>query len=309
MEKNKFKIGVVMYTYNRIDDARINMEIIRKVWSKKDLLNDVKIVHSYNGPKDLWPEKYLEDSIVYSDNIGHFAGAAMLMDNGFNAIKNDFPDTDYVIVLASDTWLVSPDYIENLINKMKSGEKYLSTCIWGSKKNKHLFGEKGFALDFYVYDFKWAVKSELFPIKFLDFRDKFEDLFFYQNKTVFLEKVFKVRYLQAIRRSVDIPSDNILTPIAETYIERMTEREPVHIGRDEGFLFMKPYSIRKMYNKKMGLITHHRPEEKRDVLNEWDLDLGDHGEKFKRSIDLNYFNNGLDRNTFNKNGKIINYGD
>ncbi len=32
------KIGVLIYTYNRTDDARINMEIIRNEWSRFEII-------------------------------------------------------------------------------------------------------------------------------------------------------------------------------------------------------------------------------------------------------------------------------
>lgn len=32
------KVGVLIYTYNRVDDAKINMELIREVWEKKENL-------------------------------------------------------------------------------------------------------------------------------------------------------------------------------------------------------------------------------------------------------------------------------
>ena len=40
----KLKIGVLLYTYNRVNDVRINMEIIRNVWGKIELLKEVVIL-------------------------------------------------------------------------------------------------------------------------------------------------------------------------------------------------------------------------------------------------------------------------
>lgn len=40
------KIGVLLYTFNRIDDAKINQEIIRNLWKTTDFLSDIKIVHA-----------------------------------------------------------------------------------------------------------------------------------------------------------------------------------------------------------------------------------------------------------------------
>ena len=46
-------IGVLIYTYNRVDDAKINMDIIRNVWEKSKYFENVKIIHSFNGGKKL----------------------------------------------------------------------------------------------------------------------------------------------------------------------------------------------------------------------------------------------------------------
>ena len=88
------KIAVLLYTYNRIDDARINMEIIRNLWSQHPLLKNITIVHSYNGDKTLWPEKYLEDDLLYLDNPGHFAGAEILVNEGVKYISENYHDKD-----------------------------------------------------------------------------------------------------------------------------------------------------------------------------------------------------------------------
>src|SRR3989338_6988898 len=93
------KIGVLIYTYNRTDDARINMEIIRNTWQKSEMLKDVVIVHAFNGEKEWWPEEYLEDELLYLPNPGHYAGAALLIDEGIKTFQNKFQDVDYVIIL------------------------------------------------------------------------------------------------------------------------------------------------------------------------------------------------------------------
>lgn len=301
------KIGVLIYTYNRTDDARINMEIIRDVWSKNENLKDVKMVHSFNGEKELWPEKYLEDDLLYLDNPGHFEGAEVLINAGVKTFQDKYSDIDYVIVLASDTWLVKPEYLESKILSMKKEGKYIATSVWGDQKRTNIWS-KGFSLDLLVFDLSWATKSSLFPIRFREFKEKYEELFFYNDLTVFLEVVFALRFKQAISRSTKIPSDNILSPIAESYIHRIKEREPIHYAKD-GFLFKKPNSIRKMYWPNMGLITHHQPETKQKALKQWNLNLREYGNKFLNSKDMSYFNNGLDKNVYIKNDKKIGYGD
>ncbi len=302
------KVGVLIYTYNRTDDARINIEIIRDVWKKSELLKDVVIVHSFNGEKDWWPEKYLEDELLYLDNPGHFEGAEVLINGGVKCFSEKYPDVDYVILLASDTWLVKPEYIEKIILDMQKEEKYLATAVWGSKKLTNIW-TRGSALDFNIFDLKWSIQSGFFPMRYKEFKDKFEELFFYNDQTVYPENVFMIRFKQAIARSIKIVSDNILKPVAKSHIYRMIDREPIHTVGEENLIFKGGGWKRTMYVPKMGLITHHDPIPKQKALKEWELTLGEYGNKFLNTKDLSYYNRGLDKNVYVKNGKKIGYGD
>ncbi len=305
---DNLKIGVLIYTYNRTDDAKINMEIIRNVWSLNDNLKDTKIIHAFNGEKDWWPEKYLEDDLIYQHNSGHFGGATSLIDEGMKLISEKYPDLDYVIVLASDTWLVLPAYLEKIFSAMKKEEKYVSACVWGSQIESDIF-KKGAGLDFVVFDSHWLKKSNLFPIHFGEFKEKFQELFFYKDETIYAEIVFITRFIEAISRTVNIPSDNLLKKIADAHIYRMKEREPVHDDMRARWFFPKNESVRKMYYKSIGLITHHDPVPKQKSLRDWKLNLGQFGQNFLNARDLSYYNRGLERNSFSKNGNKINYGD
>ena len=302
------KIGVLLYTYNRTDDARINMEIIRNVWKKNEFLKDVVIVHSFNGDKEWWPEKYLEDELLRLENPGHFEGAEILINEGVKCFSEKYSNVDYVIVVASDTWLVKPEYIEKIVSEMKKEEKYLATSVWGTQKLTNIW-VRGSALDFNIFDLKWAKQSNLFPLNFKEFKDKYEELFFYNDHMVYLENLFMVRFKQSIKRSIKIPSDNILKSIAESYVYRMIDREPVHTNSEENIIFKSGGWKRKMYVPKMGLVTHHDPIPKQKILKKWKLKLGEYGNKFLNTKDLSYYNRGIDKNIYMKNGKKIGYGD
>ncbi len=303
------KIGVLIYTYNRNDDARINMEIIRSVWSKNSTLKDVVIVHSFNGEKEWWPEKYLEDELLYLDNPGHFEGAVLLMDKGVECFREKYPDVDYVIILAADTWLVKPEYLEYMLLTMKKEEKYLGTSVWGSRKLTNIWS-RGSALDFNIFDLQWAQRSNFFPLRFKEFKEQYEELFSYNDQTVYPENVFMLRFKEAIKRSMKIPSDNILKQVAASHIYRMTDREPVHIVGTEKHFFKNNRWERTMYIEKMGFISHHDPVEKQRVLKKWDLSLGTYGTTFLHAKNVDYFNNGLVKNELVKsNGQVIGYGD
>jgi len=299
------KIGVLIYTYNRIDDAKINMEIIRNVWKKNSFLENVTIVHSFNGDRSWWPEKYLENELLYLNNPGHFLGAELLINKGVEVFRDKYPDIDYLVLLASDTWLVKPAYLENIIRTMQKDKKYLATCAWGTKKESNMF-KIGMAIDFCVFDFKWMTEAGMFPIRFSEFVSKYNEIFEYQDVLIFLERVIMLRFKQAIIKSVHIPSDNMVKKIAYEYIHRMEEREPVHMKR-KASVHGGYTEERNMYWPKIGIITHHDPAQKRKIFEKLKIPLGLHGERFLKSKSLDYFNNGFIKTSYTKDNKKIKY--
>ncbi len=300
------KIGVLMYTYNRTDDARINMEIIRNLWNKNNLLKDVVIVHSFNGKKEWWPEKYLEDELLCLDNPGHFIGAELLLNEGVKRFTEKYPDIDYVITLASDTWCLAPEYIENIIINMQKDDKYLATCAWGTKEKDNMW-QIGMALDFNIFNLKWATKYGLFPIRFSEFVEENSELFYYRNENIYLERVFALRFKQAIFKSIKLPSEQLITKISEAHVYHMKEREPIHLIKN--IFFKKGSQYRKMYWPSIGLITYHEPEPKQKILKKLNINFGKNIKLLLDSNNLSYYNSGFTKTSFMKDKKSIDYTD
>jgi hypothetical protein len=298
-DERDIKVGVLLYTYNRVDDARINLEIIRNVWSQNQLLKDVVVVHAFNGEKQWWPAIYLEDELLVLENKGHFEGAEHLLNKGVECFTQKYPDINYVITLASDTWCVVPGYFEKIIREMRSSEKVLAACAWGRKDASDIFSV-GMSMDLHILDIQWAVQYGLFPIRYKEFLDKYGEIFFYQNEIVYLERVFALRFKQAVAKAVSIPTDNFLNPIAEGHIRRMTEREPVHSFKRPASRLFRAVHEREVYWPKIGLITHHDPGPKQRIAKEWNLQLGPHGTRFLEAEDFAYFNGGLTGTAYGK---------
>jgi hypothetical protein len=288
------KVGVLIYTYNRTDDARVNMEIIRNVWSRNRLLEGVVIIHAFNGIDEWWPQEYLENDLLRLANPGHYDGAAALLDAGLLAFAERYPDIDYVVTLAADTWCLEPDYIGEIINSMNKSNKYLATCAWGSNRQPKIF-KSGAAIDFFIADIRWAVTNRLIPLRYAEFKEKFGELFLYSDETLRLERVFVLRFKEAICRSESIPSDNLISDITDKYIHHIKEREPIHVIENGRWR-------RIMFHPQIGLLGHHDPEEKRLACRHWSLHLGIHGTKFLTSENLSYFNRGIKKNRYKKNG-------
>ncbi|HWC57943.1 MAG TPA: hypothetical protein VG621_03270 [Candidatus Paceibacterota bacterium] len=134
------------------------------------------------------------------------------------------------------------------------------------------------------------------------------DLSVYEDKNIFLERVFALRFKQAILRSVKLPNENLLKKVANERVYRMTEREPVHYKK-KFFGIIK--NGRNMYWPKIGLLTHHEPESKRAILARAKFTLGEsrYALQLINATDLNYYNRGGRKITYNVGGKKIGYGD
>ena len=279
-------IAVVISTYNRVDDARINMEIIRNVWEKTNLFGKINIVHSYNGKKEWYLEKYLEDSLVVTENKGHFHGAANLLDAGFLEIERCKWDVDYLVFLAADTWITKPDFILSLLNEIKEEKLYLATNTWDALPDKPGNVLKAMASDFFVLDYKWALDLNIFPLDYGKFKEKYEDLFYYQGGQIMVEKILMAHVFRAIHDQTN--NDPELPALVKNKIKVIEEREPVHEKIDENGLW-----VRKMYWPKIGLITNHKSEEKKKILKDLGLNVGPNCKKLINSENLDYFNHGF----------------
>lgn len=282
-KKKKLNIGFLIYTYDRIDNAKINMKIIEDLWRKSEMFGSIKIIHSYNGRKSWYPQKYLEDVLIRRKNPGHFQGAAELIDAGMKEIHENFSRLDYIIVLAADTWLLNVKYVYQVLQDMSENNLYLATCPWGLSDERKDFTDVGMAVDFFIINQKWAKKFRMFPIDFNNFSEKYwEFILYFRGGNVSLEKLAFARYLQAIYREC---RENVqLRYIAHSKIHRLVDREPVHTSvNKDGFW------IRKMYWPKMGLVTHHDPKEKQKILKKFKSLSGKNVLKLIDAQNFNYY--------------------
>lgn len=287
------KLGVLIYTYNRTDDAKINMEIIRNEWSKSPVLKDTVIIHAYNGKKEWYPKKYIEDDLIRIKNSWHFQGASDLIDAGMKRFKRRYKDLDYIIVLAADTWLANSKYVEKTVKAMQTNGRWLATCAWGLPERNNI-RDVGIATDFMIVDAKWATKNKMFPVQYKNFYNKYAELFMYEKLgNVTLEKLMLTRYVQAVNRSEGF--SGIARKVAQEKILLLTEREPVHSHKDE-----QGFWQRNMHWPEMGLLTHHEPHSKKEILKSLDIQ-GERIEKLITSENLDYFNHGITKMKHNCN--------
>jgi hypothetical protein len=64
-----------------------------------------------------------------------------------------------------------------------------------------------------------------------------------------------------------------------------------------------------MYWENIGLLGHHEPEPKKEILKKLKLGVGKYSNLLIDSNDLSYFNKGVKKTVFRKGQKKIDYGD
>lgn len=276
------RIGVVFYTHDHVDDARVSMELARGVWNLPG--GRPYIVHAFNGPDGIYPEPYLEDELVRRENLGHFAGASDLIDAGAAAISAH-EDIRYAIFLASDTWLLRSGYVEEVLADMRRHDRRLAAVAWGYPEWSDPF-ENGLSVDFFVVDMDWARRFGLFPFDYEGFERRFGELIVYLGAVnVSVEKLLVARFQQASFR--ETPENVKRLQVAVDKIRLMTEREPVHFSMQDP---EQPGERRGEWPE-IALYTHDRVGEKRRAMLQAGVPPA--GPTIKRlldSVDLDWFN-------------------
>lgn len=273
-------IGHIIYTYNKINDARINQELSREVLGGSEKFGGVYIVHAYNGNKKFGYEKYLEDELINIKNRGHFQGAVDLINAGIKSISKR-KDIRYILVTASDTWFIKREFIENLIERMRKEDKYIAVSAWGISKDDSIF-KMGFSQDFFILDLEWNRKSKFYPIDYDKYLDKFLDISHAVGGT-FLVPERAVSYYWLRYWYGKGYKDNDLGKMAREKILRIAEREPIH---------SPDWSKRKMEWPELGLYTWHDAELKQKLLKgiKSNISIETDGNKLLQAKELSYFN-------------------
>ena len=304
----KLNIAVALYTFNRIDDVKINLEIIRDIWEKSGLFKKTYIVHSFNGKNNWYPQKYLEDKLIRIPNRGHFWGAADLIESGINFFNETNHSADYIVTLAADTWLLNPDYIHKIIKQMKSENKYVASSTWGNPFETDPI-RMGMSTDFFIVNQKWSQKYNLFPLNYDEFYKKYFEVLMFQKKVVYLERIFSLRFFQSVQKYYGKKyADHTLTRKKDELLYRIKEREPVHnYFKDRVYRPQAPFQTkvkrffntdfrqyRNMYWPTIELLTHHDPVTKQKHLQNHNYPQMKYTKKFVEAKNLNYFNNPKD---------------
>ena len=143
----KRRIAVIIRVYDRIEDLKYNLQIIKQTWTEFDY----HIIVVTNG----YPDGYIIDAesimfidnfIVLEHNAGHKKGSSQLLLEGQKCIP---PNCDYTIILEADTWIYTDRIIKEYVEFMEEA----SGVVWASAD----WYDKDYALavDFAVIDSKF----------------------------------------------------------------------------------------------------------------------------------------------------------
>jgi len=223
------KLALAILTYNRIPDAKIQMRIVRKLWQKEKKLRNVTIYHLYDGKKSWYPQKYLEDYLTRTPNLGHYEGANLLLNLAAKGIlKNE--KIDYILFTSADVWLVKPQEISKIIGKMERKHFSLATSLW--------FLPKAYATEFFIIKASFAKK--VFPFNIKEHRGKHNLLNFLMN------------YFPRL-------------PIVEMAFYEKVKQENGKVMLIPGRHFVS-YFYNRHFSKNLGFLSHHNLKKKKKIL-------------------------------------------
>ncbi len=109
---------MVISTYNRVIDAKVQMELVRNLWHKEKILKNITIYHLFNGKKEWYPKKHLENFLIRCKNPGFYEGAGLLIDTGIEKILKSKKKFDFIIVSSADVWLIKPVLLAKILKQM-----------------------------------------------------------------------------------------------------------------------------------------------------------------------------------------------
>lgn len=155
------KIAVLIRVYNRIEDLKYNLQIIRDTWKE----NDYYIIVVSNGQNkgyNILEESlpHIDKLIILEDNAGHRKGNSQLLMEGIKYIPLD---CEYTLILEADTWMYEDHIISKYVNILSQSED----TVWASAdwydKNYSLATDFAIIKSNYIRNNPQIFDFELFP--------------------------------------------------------------------------------------------------------------------------------------------------
>lgn len=185
------RLACVITTYDKVMEATGQMDIIRELWEPQ--FASIDIYHEFNGPSELYPEKYREDFLHRHKWLPHFLGAIYLINKGVSHVIASKRHYDYIVVASADTWVYDPKKIAQVIDECRKHNYLLATSLWCGPV---------LATEFFII--KPSLAKKLFPLDYEDFLKKYSFFKFFNDYTKFqqLETYFTYKILKLLKQHI-----------------------------------------------------------------------------------------------------------
>lgn len=186
MYAKNLKIASVIVTYNRVEEAKAQMDIIRELW--QPLFESIDIYHEFNGKKSWYPEKYKEDHLHRHKSMLHFIGANHMLNQGMKRVLSSGKNYDFIIATSSDAWFYNGEKLKNIILRCQKGKYQLATSLWGVM---------GLGTEFFIITPDLAKK--VFPVRFNTIIGRHRLLKWAHTKIAILESIFTFKVMRVLK--------------------------------------------------------------------------------------------------------------
>lgn len=186
MQARKLKIASVIITYNRVDEVKAQMDIIKETW--QPMFEKVVIYHEFNGKRQWYPKKYREDFLYRHKSMSHFIGATYMVNQGIKHVLSSDEKFDYIIISSADAWFYDPKKLKKIILTCKKRRVQLVTCLWGVV---------GLGTEFFIITPDLARK--VFPLRFKQIISKYKLLKWTHTKVAIFEIIFTLKVMRVLK--------------------------------------------------------------------------------------------------------------
>lgn len=180
------KIASIIITYNRVDEVRAQMDIIREVW--QPMFGALDIYHEFNGRKAWYSKKYKEDFLHRHKQMPHFGGANHMLNQGVKHVLQSKKTYDFIIVTSADTWFYDSKKLKKVILALASKQFHLATSLWGGM---------GLATEFFIMTPSLAKK--VFPLKITKIINKYRFFRWAYAKMAIFESIFTIQVMRVLK--------------------------------------------------------------------------------------------------------------
>ncbi|MBI4036211.1 hypothetical protein HY383_04640 [Candidatus Daviesbacteria bacterium] len=187
MQAKKLKIASIIVTYNRVKEAKAQMDIIRELWQPR--FESIDIYHEFNGRRNWYREKYKEDFLHYHKKMAHFFGAGYMLNQGIHHVLTSSKKYDYIIVTSADTWFYDPIKLKRMILTCHKKKIQLTTSLW-----------MGIVLGTEFFIITPELAKKVFPIKFIHTINKYQFINWVRpGKIALFETLFTLRVMRVLK--------------------------------------------------------------------------------------------------------------